>query len=309
MWSKRAAALASLALFVALSGCGPSKDARGPKSAKSGERPVQISRRLEATDLLPADLDVVLRVDVARLKAGLGPGVVESLAQRAQGEGEAFVAEAMTKSDALWIGMRLADLDAGDRVLIAEGRLNEIHLEPSEWKETTPAATMEGVQILDRQGIVPRAGTGRIVAYSGKLYAFISPVEVDATSRLLKNGPDPERGDPTADGLVSVDVRGHRLPASLEKKFPSIAAVIAGIGRVRGSATMSDDGVKVTVDVTAKSAPAAQKVEGFLSTLRDNAAQTRFAPLMKTVVIERVDAHVHLGATVPAPMVVAALSD
>src|SRR5689334_2118025 len=96
VWSKRAAALSSLglslALLVALAGCGPTT------SAKTGARPPQLSRHLEATELLPADLDIVLRVDVARLKAGLGPGVVESLATRAESGGEPFVFEAMTKA-------------------------------------------------------------------------------------------------------------------------------------------------------------------------------------------------------------------
>lgn len=304
MWSKRAAALASALILSASAGCGPAKD------AKAGVRPAQVEHRLEARDLLPRDLDIVFRIDVARLKAGLGPGVAERLAARA-GEhgGEGFVSEAMARADAVWIGMRLADLDTGDRVVVAEGRLGEIRIEPSEWKETTPAAINEGVQILDRQGLVARDGTGRIVVAKDKLYAFISPVEVDATTRLLRDGPDEGRGDPTADGLVSMDVRGHRLPLSLEKKYPSIAAVIAGVLRVRGAATMVDSGLRVTIDVTAKSADAAQRVEKFLVTVRDNVGDARYAGLMQGITIERVDTHLHLGATIPAAVLIAAISD
>ena len=308
MWWKRARAIASAASLglavIAAAGCGPSP------GAKAGERPPQLSRRLDATDLLPADLDVVVRVDVARLKAGLGPGSAEVLAGRAAEQGgDGFIAEAMAKADTVWIGLRLADLDAGDRVLVAEGRLGEIHLEPSEWKETTPAATMEGVRILDRKGTVARASTGRIVAANDRLYAFVSPAEVDATSRLLRDGADEGHGDPAAHGLVSVDVRGHRLPRSLEKKYPSIAAVIAGVARVRGTAQMADDGVKVSVDVVSRSEPDAQCVEKFLVTVRDAAAGTKYGDLMKTMTIERAAAHVHVVATVPAPMVIAALSE
>ncbi len=309
MWSKRVAAIASAASFglaaLLVAGCG------GPAAGvKAGERRPQLARRLEATDLLPADLDVVLRVDVARLKAGLGPASAEALAGRAASlGGDGFIAEAMVSADTVWIGLRLADIDAGDRVLVAEGRLGEIHIEPGEWKETTPAATMEGVRILDRKGPVARASTGRIVKATDRLYAFVSPVEVDATSRLLRDGADEGRGDPTAQGLVSVDVRGHRLPPSLEKKYPSIAAVIAGIARVRGSASMGDEGVKVNVDVVARSEPDAQRVEKFLVTVRDAAAGTRHGDLMKTVTVDRAGPHVHVVATIPAPMVIAALSE
>lgn len=303
----RLAGLVTLAVIaatgLAAASCAPVKSAKPP-------RPAQLARKLEAIDLLPADLDVVLRVDVARLKAGLGPAFTEGLATRAGASGaDGFVAESISKADTVWIGMRLADLDAGDRVLVAEGKLGEVHIERSEWKETTPAATMEGVQILDRQGIVARASTGRIIVADRRLYAFVSPAEVDATSRLLRDGPDAGRGDPAAVGLVSADVRGHRLPRSLEKKYPSIAAVIAGITRVRGVAELGDAGVKVTIDVTAKGEEAAKRVDRFLVTVRDNATQTRFAPMMKTAVVERVEAHVHVTATVPADMVIAALGE
>lgn len=302
MWWKRAAAIASAAAILAGAGC---REVPGPKSAA---RPPQLSKRLYASDLLPADLDVVVRVDMARLRAGLGPSFAETLAARAgEAGGEPFVAEAIAGADAVWIGLRLADIDAGDRVLVAEGRLGEIHLEPSEWKETTPAATMEEVRILDRQGSVPRSGTGRIVVYAKKLYAFVSPVEVDATSRLLRDGPDVGRGDPRADGLVSADVRGHRLPRSLEKKYPSIAGIIAGITRVRGSATLAEDGVRVSIEMIAKSPEAATRAEKFLTAIRDSGASTKFAALLATVKLSRIDKTLSLAATIPAAMVVSAL--
>lgn len=305
MWCRRAAAICSAAL-VALAGCNREVPARS--GAKP--RPSQLSKRLVARDFMPGDLDVVLRVDMARLRAGLGPNVAEALAARAgDADADGFVSEAMAKADAVWIGLRLADIDAGDRVIVAEGKLGEIHIDPAEWQETTPTATMESVQILDRNGSTQRSGTGRIVVYEKKLYAFVSPAEVDATTRVLRDGPDEGRGDPTADGLVSADVRGHRLPPSLEKKYPRIGSLIAGVVRVRGSATLGDDGVRVAIDMTAKTPQAAERVEKFLTTLRESGAQTRFAPLMNTVKMERVDTHLLLSATVPAAMIVGALGD
>lgn len=282
--------------------------ASAPTSPKKGERPPQLSRELGATDLLPADLDVVFRIDVARIKAGLGPAFAESLAERAAEQSrDGFIAEAMSRADTVWIGLRLADIDAGDRVLIAEGKTGEIHIEPSEWAEVKAGATIEGVHILDRRGALPRAATGRIVLASDRLIAFVSPAEVDAVSRLLKNGADEGHGDPAAVGLVSVDVRGHRLPPALEKKYPSIGAVIAGIAKIRGSAAMGDSAVIVNLEVFARSEPDAQRAEKFLVTVRDAALNTRYAEVMKTVSIERAGATIHLKANVPASFVIAAL--
>ena len=83
------------------------------------------------------------------------------------------------------------------------------------------------------------------IARKAAAVAALSSPAALATTRLLRDGPDAGRGDPTANGLVSVDVRGHRLPPSLEKKYPSIAVIIAGIVRIRGSATLAEDGVRV----------------------------------------------------------------
>lgn len=302
-WPERLGVVWIALAALVLAACGPDK------GTKPGPRPPQLARRLEAIDLLPADLDVVVRVDVGRLKAGLGPAFADDLAARAAASGgDGFIAEGMSRADAVWIGLRLADIDAGDRVLVAEGRLGEIHLEPSEWEETTPAATMEGVRILDRKGKVARGSTGRIVKANDRLHAFVSPVEVDATSRLLRDGPDAGRGDPTAEGLVSVDVRGHRLPPSLEKKYPSIAAVIAGVARIRGSAGMAEGGVKVSLDVISRSEPDAQRVEKLLVTVRDAGQRTRYAGVLSAASVERAGVHVHVSALLPAQLVIAALS-
>jgi hypothetical protein len=42
---------------------------------------------------------------------------------------------------------------------------------------------------------------------------------------VLRDGADERRGDPSREGVVSVDVRARRLPASLERRFPSIGAI------------------------------------------------------------------------------------
>ncbi|MBK8255085.1 MAG: hypothetical protein IPK82_20795 [Polyangiaceae bacterium] len=302
-------ALAERAVFACVLAAFVGACASVPTPQKKGERPPQLSKELAATDLLPADLDVVLRIDVARIKAGLGPAFAESLAERAAEQSrDGFIAEAMSRADAVWIGLRLADIDAGDRVLIAEGKTGEIHLEPSEWAEVKAGATIEDVHILDRKGTLSRASTGRIVVAKDRLIAFVSPAEVDAVSRLLKNGADEGHGDPAATGLVSMDVRGHRLPPALEKKYPSIGAVIAGISKIRGSAAMGDSAVNVNVEVYARSEPDAERAEKFLVTVRDAALNTRYADAMKTVAIERAGATIHLKANVPASFVIAALS-
>ena len=57
---------------------------------------------------------------------------------------------------------------------------------------------------------------------------LVSPVEVGSVARVLRQGPDERRGDPAAEGIVSLDLRAGRLPPHLERRFPSIGAIIAG---------------------------------------------------------------------------------
>ncbi len=97
----------------------------------------------------------------------------------------------------------------------------------------------------------------------------MSPVELDPVRRVLADGPDDRRGNPKAEGLVSLDLRAGRLPPGLEKKYPAIGAVLAGVERVRGSAAMGDEGVKIEADVLGATVAGAERAARFLEAYRD----------------------------------------
>jgi hypothetical protein len=142
-----------------------------------------------------------------------------------------------------------------------------------------------------------------------KATVFVSPVELDAVKRVMEAGPDPRRGNPEAEGLVSFDLRTHRLAPGLEKKYPSIAAVIAGVERVRGSAVLLDDGLRVDAQVVGTSPAGASQAARFLEAMRDNLAQgPRFGAWMKDARVELVEKTVQVRLTVPAKALLAILS-
>lgn len=312
----RAAAVAAASALMALGvpACGdaaprlaggshPARDA----ASLAGPRVV---RRIEPADLLPADLDLVVRVDVARMREGLGQAASDELARRALDEvPDEALESALQRADVVWLGLRLADLEEGDRVIVLEGRMAGLAPDPGRW-EPAPAA-QDGVAVFDRRGGViagSRADTARIIALGDRAVALVSTVEVSSVARVLRDGPDARRGDPAAEGLVSLDLRARRLPPYLARRFPSIGALVAGVARVRAVATLHDEGVRLDVELVGVDAAGAARARRFLEVFRDNVEDVRYADLMKELSIEQVENTVRLRWLFPAPLVLALLS-
>ncbi|WP_437809632.1 hypothetical protein [Sorangium sp. So ce1078] len=308
----RAAAAVVLALTaLALPACGDA--APGPEAPRvrspAGPR---IVRRIEPADLLPADLDLVVRVDVARMRAGLGQAAADELARRALDEvPDEALESALRRADVVWLGLRLADLEEGDRVVVLEGRMAGLAPDPERW-EAAPAAqgVQGGVAVFDRRGGVAgaRADTARIVALGDRAVALVSAVEVSSVARVLRDGPDERRGDPAAEGIVSLDLRARRFPPALARRFPSLGALVAGVERVRAVASLADDGVRIEAEIVGVDPAGAGRARRFLEVLRDNVEDARYADLMKALSIEQVERTVRLRWLFPAPLVLALLS-
>ena len=308
MWWKsaryRQSAGALLAAAALCLGCG------GGSAAGSKARPPgpALSRTLDPADLFPGDLDLVVRLDVARMRSGIGPLAADNIESRALKEaGDDVLKEAIGCADVIWFATRLGDLDAGDHVVVVEGSGCAPELDPARW-EPAPSANGE-VKIWNRKGDgVSRAGTARVVTVGSRVTAFVSPIELDSVARVLRDGPDARRGNPSAEGLVSFDLRAERLPPGLERRFPSIAAIIAGLSRVRGSAVLVDEGLQIDVEIMSPTEKGADKALRFLSALRDNVEDPRLVLLMRAVKIEQVERSVRVRVVVPAKILLGLVS-
>ncbi|WP_437935782.1 hypothetical protein [Sorangium sp. So ce341] len=313
----RAAAAATL-IALALPACGGAAPRPEAQRARIPDGP-RIVRRIEPADLLPADLDLVVRVDVARMRAGLGQAAADELARRAldeapDGAPDEALESAFRRADVVWLGLRLADLEAGDRVVVLEGRMAGLAPDPGRWAPSPVAKDVQGVQggvaVFDRRGdgVAARADTARIVALGDRAVALVSAAEVSSVARVLRDGPDERRGDPAAEGLVSLELRARRLPASLARRFPSASALVAGVERVRAVASLADEGVRLDAEIVGVDPAGAGRARRFLEVLRDNVEDVRYAELMKALSIEQVERTVRLRWLFPAPLVLALLS-
>ncbi|WP_437568449.1 hypothetical protein [Sorangium sp. So ce542] len=310
----RAAAAATL-IALALPACGGAAPRPEAQRARIPDGP-RIVRRIEPADLLPADLDLVVRVDVARMRAGLGQTAADELARRALDEApdeapDEALESAFRRADVVWVGLRLADLEAGDRVVVLEGRMAGLAPDPDRWAPSPVAKDVQGgVAVFDRRGdgVAARADTARLVALGDRAVALVSAAEVSSVARVLRDGPDERRGDPAAEGLVSLDLRARRLPASLARRFPSASALVAGVERVRAVASLADEGVRLDAEIVGVDPAGAGRARRFLEVLRDNVEDVRYAELMKALSIEQVERTVRLRWLFPAPLVLALLS-
>lgn len=298
-------AAVALAIGTTAVGCGDEVPRGG---APRGPATFDLSRKVAPTDLLPADLDLVVRVDLARLRSGLGPASLAALAARMPGD--ALLRDALLGADAVTVGLRADDLEAGDRVVVVEGRLAEDGAVPDPERFTLRPPVVEQVRVWDRigDGASPRERVARVMRVGDQALVFVTAMEVDPTTRVLRAGPDELRGQPFAEGLVSLDWRPRPLRPSLAKRFPSIAGVLRGLSRVRATASMGEAAIEIRAEVEAADEAAATKVARFLELLRDNAGDAE-AALLAPMKIERTGAIVHLSCDIPAALVLRAIAD
>ena len=112
-----------------------------------------------------------------------------------------------------------------------------------------------------------RRGTARILRMGKRDLVFVSPVETMSVERVLRRGPDAERGQPEARGLLSLDYRARGSSVELQDRYPSLAAVVSGVIRVHATVEVSGRELKLEARIRCKSAAATDKVMRFFDTI------------------------------------------
>ena len=213
--------------FVALfAACGP----------KPLPAPPPAPRLTSAAELIPPDLDLVVRLDLARVKAALGATALSALAGQVLARGKAdagaddLVVSSLLEAEQVYLGFRPGpSLAALDRVLALQGSFTQLMRPPAGFSGATDLGG--DVRYWDNQSPPARAGVARIYAVSQRLRAFVSEAEIDAVERALSGSSGERRLQPPEEGTLSLAAR------------PALLAQLAGRGSLRelldGAKTLS----------------------------------------------------------------------
>jgi hypothetical protein len=212
------------------------------------------SRWDSVAELLPPDLDVVVRIGWPRLRASPLYALASSaLPERA---GAVALATALERARAVVVGARvMPDGLRGDGVLVIE--TDETELDQSTIRRVL-GGSASPPRASPRGAVVHEAGAppGRtdpvllvVVPRTGLLLA--TAAEADAVLRVLERGPLPGKLEPPATGLLSFALRSPRggawAPGS--RDLASLRPLAEGAETARGTLDLVDDGVKLSAQI------------------------------------------------------------
>jgi hypothetical protein len=292
--------LLALALGAAIAlGCGQTVPAGGvPATAAADGKPH--TGGIEASDLIPADLDLVVRVDLGKVRKSLGVDSSNELMDKAleDAEPEGGLRNALSTAEVVWLGIRLADLEAGDRVTVVRSAEAQRDPDSLTWKKHE--SEYESVVRFDARMPPRRGGTAQILRVGKRDAVFITPVEQMSVARVLERGPDPRRGQPEARGLISLDYRARRLSPTLEMRFPSLASLISGVDRMSGIVNLVAGKLELDARIRCKHTTAAAKVLRFLETIREAGKhRQRYSELLGALELELAESTVSVRWPLP----------
>jgi hypothetical protein len=189
----------ALVVVGSLAACGATPAPRPPRSLEA--------RAPSPAELLPDDLDFVVRVDAARIRQNPAlAGVVRDVAKVESSALLEPIQAALGEASAIWVGTRwMSDGFHGDGVVAIEAQPGGdafAHARPTSppWRHV--ALDTSDVEAFEREATA-RGDAVLQIEIAGRGVVLATAAEADAVLRLLRSAPDDGRLDPPARGLLS----------------------------------------------------------------------------------------------------------
>jgi hypothetical protein len=277
----RGSALAVVALSLFGTACGG--DRRAPPGAPAVASPV---------DVVPPDLDWVLRLDVGRVHAALGKTVVASLRQKAlesRAEGaQLFLMDALERARVVVVATRYERGEFADFVIALDGDFKG--LDPRAYAAEPPwqrPLDLGGdVRRWDRKKPKARSDVMRLYGRSNELFVAATEAELDSLEAVIEEGASPNLLKPQERGFLSAAVRTRlELPSD---RFPELARALAGVRSVEGFVDTHGDGFRVEASGELASEAHAKQAAQILEAARSafEGSSERWASLARHTTIE-----------------------
>jgi hypothetical protein len=220
-----------------------------------------------AADLIPPDLDVVVRLDLARVKATLGGAALSAMSREVlahdresgeHGEPDELLIASLLSADQVYLGYRPSRLWAPlDRVLALQGRFEQLVRPPVGF--SLPTDLGRDLRYWDAR--VPpktRGGVARVYALGERVRAFVSEAEIDAVERLLDGQGSPRRLEPPEEGTLSLAARPQLLGRLVGNG--TLRELVEGAKALLAVAELESDGVRLKLELELSGADEARQL-------------------------------------------------
>jgi hypothetical protein len=228
---------------------------------------------------MPADLDLVVRLDLRRIRDTLGAPAMTAISEQAvhglHGEDratDALLLSALKGTDTLWLGLRpTRSLEAADSVFVMSGHFPSF--DPHQAKSTprfaAPIDLGGDLRRFDREHPPSRSAPARIYVHSDDLVVSLSEAEIDSVERSLEEQRGARALEPAEKGVLSAVARPRVLPADLFAGSDALRRVAQRAERLELNADLTAAGVDATLALRFEDATAAEHVAKALSEVRD----------------------------------------
>lgn len=252
--------------------------------------PPEAPRLTRALSAMPADLDVVIRVDLKRIRGTLGVPAMDALTDQAvkgmHGADRAtdeLLLKALAQTDTLYLGLRpTATLGAADSVFVMMGHYPSF--DPEQAKSVPPFAHAvdlgADLRRYDRPSPGVRSAPARFYARGDDVVIALSEAEIDSVERTLEQGRGMPALEPLEKGAISAVARPRVLPSSLFAGAHTLRDLAESARRLELDADLTSAGADASLALKLEDPSSAEQVSHALTDLRD-ALQTSPGRLAK----------------------------
>ncbi len=216
---------------------------------------------------VPADLDLVLRLDVRRFNETMAPDPELSLLKlwESFGPNSTDTSESsqplinlLKSADTLWLGCRLSARGCRDFVIVLRGRFEGLREKYGFGPDKNKRDLGGGWLSFDLEA-AQRSSVARIYWRPPELAVLVSLAEVDSAERSLEQSQDATRLEPSENGLMSLVARSRGLALLLRERSTKAAEWLDQSERVEIRFDPAVNGTLATFTISFRDASLAKR--------------------------------------------------
>jgi len=264
-------------------------------------------------DAIPPDLDLVLRIDLGRVRSALGPSAVSMIqglgaAGAEPGAPQDLVTQALAKAEVVLVAARLDRGSELDTVVVLDGPLRGLVPPRSGWG--IPTDLGGDVRRWDRKGRGPRESPARIYAFGDERLVVLTEAEIDSVEAVIERGMPANPLTPRSRGIVAFAFRLRGVRDDLAARAPLFAKALAGAKGLEGNLEPSEKGLTLDLSLELENDASAERARELIESVRVlfAAGDGPAAELARSATVTAAGHSVAIRSGVPPALVMLALS-